>query len=165
MNKEQIEKAAEQYAEELLSVWTNDYNGFIAGAEFVLQNLPQAHVSLSLPPSEADIKDALLIGYVAGHSSQSDIEENVFWNNYKKYCLKLNKVPDDDGGNASVGSQSEASPEACLIKVKEVVVEPTIVGVLYSDNGVNKDYYMCHEQFVRTCLRSINEAKNCQESQ
>lgn len=65
------------------------------------QNCGKPIVSLSLPPSEAAIKDALLIGYVAGHSTQADIEENVLWEKYKKYCLKSNKVPDDGGGNKS----------------------------------------------------------------
>lgn len=41
LNKEQIEQAAEQYAEQENSAWTNDYNGFIAGADFVQQNLQQ----------------------------------------------------------------------------------------------------------------------------
>lgn len=63
------------------------------------QNIGKPIVSLSLPPSEAAIKDALLIGYVAGYSTQVDIAENVLWENYKKYCLKPNKVPDDGGGN------------------------------------------------------------------
>lgn len=49
ITKEQIAEAAEQYAEQGNSAWTNDYNGFVAGANFVLQNLQQCNVSGSLP--------------------------------------------------------------------------------------------------------------------
>lgn len=45
ITKEQIAEAAEQYAEQENSAWTNDYNGFKAGANFVLQNLQQCNVS------------------------------------------------------------------------------------------------------------------------
>lgn len=45
ITKEQIAEAAEQYAEQENSAWTNDYNGFEAGANFVLQKLQQCNVS------------------------------------------------------------------------------------------------------------------------
>ena len=41
ITKEQIAEAAEQYAEQENSAWTNDYNGFEAGANFVMQLLQQ----------------------------------------------------------------------------------------------------------------------------
>ena len=50
MTKEQIAEAAEQYAEQENSAWTNDYNGFEAGANFVLQNLQQTACYVQLTP-------------------------------------------------------------------------------------------------------------------
>jgi len=50
ITKEQITQAAEKYAEQENSAWTNDYNGFVAGANFLLQNLQPQIVGDSLPP-------------------------------------------------------------------------------------------------------------------
>lgn len=41
ITKEEIAEAAEKYAEQKNSAWTNDYNGFEAGANFVMQLLQQ----------------------------------------------------------------------------------------------------------------------------
>jgi hypothetical protein len=49
ITKEQIAEAAEQYAEQENSAWTNDYNGFEAGANFVLQLLQQTPCTTLLP--------------------------------------------------------------------------------------------------------------------
>ncbi len=49
ITKEQIAEAAEQYAEQENSAWTNDYYGFVAGANFVLQNLQQCNVIRIFP--------------------------------------------------------------------------------------------------------------------
>lgn len=60
INKEQIAEAAEKYAEQENSAWTNDYNGFIAGAMFVQQLLQQTAVSGALPPSGIEEFDKLI---------------------------------------------------------------------------------------------------------
>lgn len=48
LNKEKIELAATTYADKRCSAWTNDYDGFIAGAYWCQQNLQQT-VCCTLP--------------------------------------------------------------------------------------------------------------------
>lgn len=52
ITKEQIAEAAEQYAEQENSAWTNDYNGFEAGANFVMQLLQQTPCTTQLPSDD-----------------------------------------------------------------------------------------------------------------
>jgi hypothetical protein len=67
LNRKQLDEAAEQYADACNSAWTNDYDGFIAGADFVLQKLQQTHVSGSLPP----IPDWIIKYDQANHQSSA----------------------------------------------------------------------------------------------
>jgi hypothetical protein len=89
LNRQQLEQAAEQYAEACNSAWTNDYDGFIAGADFVLQKLQQCDVSLSLPPSES------LEEIICSHCGVRDAIQTG------KYCICCGAVLPQFGGNAS----------------------------------------------------------------
>lgn len=83
-----IAKAAEQYAEQENSAWTNDYNGFVAGANYTLAVLQETSKNSSLETLVHLVKDVAF----AETAKEDDLVRNYILNeigNKLIECLEL----------------------------------------------------------------------------
>lgn len=71
ITKEFLAEKAVEYAEQKNSAWTNDCEGFIAGAMFVMQLLKQTDCTTQLPPiTDGEYKRLMKALYPADNSKK-----------------------------------------------------------------------------------------------